>query len=293
MRRRPAALGALLAACALLTACAHENDDDPATRAATTTAPFPDTLTAYVDQSRLARVGRDVFVRLVHAGEGTVTVTRAEVTSERFGPVTWTGDETFMNEADLPFEMPDGACGTGSDAEVRLTYRLDDGPEQVSTTTATDRYGAIAFLLERDCARATFAEAADLTLGEPRVVGGTGRASYYELPVTITATGDRDDVAFGGFERTVLFSLREGSAVWPTTPPAPLTAGTTLEPVLRLVPGRCDPHALAEDKVGTLVPVHVEAPGLADNALFHLPLTDDARATLRRFFATYCGLDVG
>ncbi|MEO9324324.1 hypothetical protein ABFT23_12595 [Nocardioides sp. C4-1] len=291
MTPRLAVLGALLAASTLLAACGHENDDAPV--GAEPAVPFPDSLTAYVDQSRLARIGRDVFVRLVHEGKGTVTVTRAEVTSARFGAVTWTGEETFMNEADLPFEMPAGTCGTGADAEVRLTYRLDDGPEQVSTTTATDRYGAIALLLERDCAQATFDEAADLTLGEPRVVGGRGRSSYYELPVTITATGDRDDVSFGGFERTVLFSLRDGSAVWPTTPAVPLTAGTTFRPVLRLVPGRCDPHALAEDKVGTLVPLHVEAPGLADNALFHLPLSDDARATLRRFFATYCDLDVG
>ena len=36
---------------------------------------LPSTLTAYVDQDRVDRVGRAVYVRLVDEGPGTVTVT--------------------------------------------------------------------------------------------------------------------------------------------------------------------------------------------------------------------------
>lgn len=300
MRRpAPAAPALALAAglvVALLTGCSTEAERAAEVRASESTGapggrvPFPAELTAYVDQSRFDRVGRNVFVRLVNAGEHDYTVTRAEVVSERHAPVTWTGEETFHNEADLDFDLPTGSCGTGSDAEVTVTYRVDGGPEVVSTTRATDRYGALALFLDRDCAQQTLAEAADLVVGEPRVVG-TGRASYLELPVVLTATGERDDVAFAGFERTVLFSLREGSTVYPGATPVMLRDGVTSSPVLRIVPSRCDPHALAEDKVGTLIGVHVQAPGLADNALFHLPLSDEERADLRRFWAAACGLD--
>jgi hypothetical protein len=251
--------------------------------------PLPDELVAYVDQSRLQRIGRDLFVRLVHEGDGTVTVTRAEISSDRFAPITWTGEKTFMNEADLDFELPPAGCGRGSDAEVRLTYRLDDGPLQVSTTTATDRYGAVGLLLDRDCAERTLAEAAVLEIGEPEIVG-EGRSSRFRLPVSITATGARPDVSFEGFEGTVLFTVTEPHRLYPRARPVPMTAGTQYDATLAVAPTRCDPHALAEDKVGTLFPVHVGGPGLPRHAAFYLPLTDDTRADLRGFFGPHCGL---
>ncbi len=100
--------------------------------------------------------------------------------------------------------MPPGRCGDGSDAQVRLTYRLDDGAERISEATATDRYGALGLFLDRDCAQQVLDEAATLEIGEPRVVGA-GRASVFELPVSLIPTGERDDVSFAGFEDTVLF----------------------------------------------------------------------------------------
>ena len=252
-------------------------------------APFPGTLTAYVDQSRVLRQTRTAFVRLVNSSDAEVSVTRAEISSPRFGEVTWTGQETVVNEADLDFEVPRGTCGAGSDVRLRLTYRLAGGQERTSTTTATDRYGAIALFLERDCAQQTLTEAADLAVGTPRVVG-EGRAAVYELPVRLRPTGGRDDVGFAGFEDTVLFRNTVGSAAVGTVavPLGPTDPETTV--TLRLVPTRCDPHALAEDKVGTLVGVRVTAPGLSDTASFHLPIGEEGRADLRGFFATHCGL---
>ncbi|WP_139982325.1 hypothetical protein [Nocardioides litoris] len=281
------ALVALVVAAGPLVACGGPDEPAPPGPAS---APWPSTLAAYVDQGRLDRVGRGAFVRLVNGAEdddASVTVTRAEVSSDRWGAVTWTGEERFVNETDLDLVLPLGRCGTGSDATVRLTYRLDDGPERVSTTTATDRYGAVGLLLERDCAQRTTEEAASVTTGRPRVVG-SGRASVLELPVRLVPTGARADVAFAGFDRTVLFALAPGTAVWPGADPVPLS-GAPVETVLRLVPGRCDPHALAEDKVGTLVPLHVTAPDLPAGAASYLPLPDETRAALRRFVATHCG----
>ncbi|WP_244928142.1 hypothetical protein [Nocardioides sp. W7] len=258
--------------------------DEPAPE----TVEMPSGLTAYVDQSRLLRVTRTAFVRLVDEPDRTVTVTRAEVTSPRFGTVTWTGEKSFVNEADLPFEMPPGRCGDGSDARVRLTYRLDDGPERISETTATDRYGAVGLFLDRDCAAEVLGEAATLELGEPRVVG-VGRASVFEVPVTLTPTGERDDVSFAGFEGTPLFRNADGSPAADHIPPVPLGPDDPpAELLLRLVPTRCDPHALAEDKVGTLIGVRTRAPGLSPVASFFLPIGDERRAALRAFFSTHC-----
>lgn len=253
------------------------------------TAPFPDDLAAYVDQSRLQREGRTLFVRLVNDAVRRVTVTHADIESPRFGTITWDGEKSFENEADLEFELPRSGCGTGSDAEVRLTYRIDDGPELQSTTTATDRYGAVALFMDRDCAEERLREAATLELGAVRITG-EGRSSVYELPVTLTPTGEQDDVAFVGFEDTVLFRQVRGSAHVDEGVTYPLGADDPpVEVVLRLIPSRCDPHALADDKVGTLVPVRVTGPDLPPAAAFYLPIGDERRAALRGFVPTYCG----
>ncbi|MCY7394725.1 MAG: hypothetical protein LH468_01015, partial [Nocardioides sp.] len=192
--------------------------DEPETTA------FPDALTAYVDQSRLQRQTRTLFIRLVNEAERRVTVTRADISSARFADVTWTGEQSFENETDLEFELPPATCGDGSDARVRLTYRIDEGPEQVSETTATDRYGAVALFLDRDCAQDTLTEAATLELGDVRGVG-RGAASVFELPVTLTPTGRRDDVTFLGFDDTVLFAQAPGSASVNTGASYPLGPG--------------------------------------------------------------------
>jgi len=271
---------ALAAGCG---AVPHENDE----RHGAESVPLAEGLTAYVDQGRLWRITRTAYVRLVNEPERVVTVTRAVVRSDRFATVVWSGEESFQNEVDLEFEVPQGRCGDGSDAEVTLTYRIDDGPMVVSTTTATDRYGAIGLFLARDCAQEVLAEAADLTLGKARVVG-EGLASVYVLPVTFTPTGDRDDVVFRGFEDTPLFRQARGSAAERAGARVPMS-GAPVTVQLRIEPARCDEHALAEDKVGTLFGVRVEAPELAHDAFFYLPIGDERRAAMHGFFGPHCG----
>jgi hypothetical protein len=205
-------------------------------------------------------------------------------------PVTWRGRETFDHEVDLELEMPQGRCGSDADPEVRLSYRLDDGPPQVSTTSATDRYGAIGLLLDRDCAAGVLGEAAEVQVGQPRVVGA-GPDSVLELPVELAPTGARDDVVVRGFDDTVLFSQAPGSASSEAGTRIPLGPDDpTTEVALRVVPARCDPHALAEDKVGTLFPVRVEAPDVPPSAADpYLPLDEDTRSALRAFVPVHCG----
>ena len=71
----------------------------------------------------------------------------------------------------------------------------------------------------------------------------------------------------------------------------PLDAGApATTQVLSVVPTRCDPHALAEDKVGTLFGVRVRGSGLAEDAGYYLPLTREQRSALFAFFGTHCGL---
>ena len=94
---------------------------------------------------------------------------------------------------------------------------------------------------------------------------------------------------FHGFSSTPLFR-----SVGPWAEPTvdvPLGPG---DPAVRaelvIVPGRCDGHALADDKVGRLFDVRISADGLPEASSFYLPLTDDQRVAMFDFFRDYCGL---
>jgi hypothetical protein len=290
MPRRPhaAATGLLLL---LVTAAACS---DPAAGPAGPSEPVataaPADLVASIDQSRIHRVGRTVDVRLEADATEGVRVTRVEIVSSRVEGAVWTGEEDLDPVAQLTMELPPGGCGDETGFEVALTYTVEGGLARNSTVPATDLYGAVGRLLDRDCAASVLAEAATLVTGELRVVGGEGPDSVLELPVTLTPTGRRDDVVVRGFEDTVLLAQAHGSAS-AADGRTRVRLGRGRGPVtlvLRVVPARCDPHVLAEDKVGTLVPVVVEAPEIAADVRPYLPLSDADRAALRRFVPLHC-----
>ncbi|WP_370037868.1 hypothetical protein [Nocardioides sp.] len=253
-----------------------------------TTAPVD--LAASVDHSRIHRLGRTIDVRLEARATQRVRVTRVEIVSTRVDGAMWTGAEDLDPVAQLTVELPAGHCGGDPGFELALTYSVDGGAERLSAVPAEDLYGAVGRLLDRDCAASVLAEAATLETGELRVVGGDGQHGVLELPVVLTPTGRRDDVVVRGFEDTVLFAQAQGSAsaadgrtrVRLARGRAPVTL------VLRVVPARCDPHVLAEDKIGTLFPIVLEAPEVAPDVRPYLPLSDDDRAALRRFVPSYC-----
>ncbi len=286
--------GVVILAVAALVACGPDDESrTPGESASVVSAeptPWPRDLTAWIDQSRMQRSGRTAFVRLVHeprdGSPSTYTVETATVSSPRFASVTWSGPEHFGNEIDLEFELPPARCGTGSDVTVGLTYRVDDGTLRHSSTTAADRYGAFGLFLDRDCAQATLDSAASVDVGAPAVVGDRS-AAVLHLPVTITPSGRGDGgAALLGFDDTVLFRLLPDSV-----PSRAIPLGADDPPVslvLQIVPARCDPHALAEDKVGTLFPIRLRARGLPEGAAPYLPLDDDQRAALRRYVPIAC-----
>lgn len=275
-------LVALMSSAALLLGLASCTGDLPQH------VPLPDGISLLSDQSRLHRKDREVFVRIQNSSGQSIHLEAFTLMSERIPDVKWTGDEEIPagTEADLEYDMPKAACGEGFTPILRLTYRLGDGELQESDARADDRYGNISHAMDRDCAESTFAEAADLETGTPTIVG-EGPDSVLELPVTMTPTGKRDDVRFGGFGSTVLFNQAEGS-------PADVDVALTGRPfttTMKVTPARCDGHALADDKVGRLFDVKVSGDGVGDNASFYLPLTTPQRTRFFDFYRFHCGLD--
>ncbi|MFI5428415.1 hypothetical protein [Aeromicrobium sp. UC242_57] len=104
--------------------------------------------------------------------------------------------------------------------------------------------------------------------------------------MTLTPTGKREDVRFVGFGDTVLFRQAAGS---PVDVDLPLT-GAPRTVTMQVVPARCDPHALAEDKVGRLFPVKIEADDLPADAAYFLPLDKGQKTAFFDFFRSHCAI---
>ncbi|TWH25767.1 hypothetical protein L600_000900000170 [Isoptericola variabilis J7] len=57
---------------------------------------------------------------------------------------------------------------------------------------------------------------------------------------------------------------------------------------LDVVPARCDPHAVAEDKRGTFVPVYAVVDG-EEQPVVYLPMPDELKAELFAYVSEACG----
>lgn len=277
---KPAVLICVALLAGVLTACTSEDDIE--------TTSLPQGVLLHIDQSRVERKGREVFVRVKNDSSRSLSIDRFDLTSPRLEDVTWTGDELIepADERDLEFQLPRGHCGTDVAARLVLTYRVDGGELRRSTTAVEDPYGSVALLADHDCAETTLTRATSISVGAPQVAGA-GAEAVLNVPVTLTPTGRSDDVGFGGFGSTVLFRQAAGS---PTDVDVPLRGDAPIELVMSVVPARCDSHALAEDKVGTLFDVFVTSPDLDRNASFYLPLDTTQRSAFFDFFRTACGL---
>lgn len=266
-------------ALAVLAACGADEPEQ---------VPLPDGVVMHVDQTRVERSTRNIFVRVENDTGQTIKIARFTLRSPRFDPVAESSGETIpaRSEADLELVLPQTRCGDDLDASVTLTYRLGDSDQRESTGPADDPFQQISLLMDRDCARTTLAEAVDLEVGQPKVEG-SGATSVLHLPVTLTPTGERDDVRFGGFESTPLFRQGPGS---PVDVDEPISSTETTYLDMTVVPARCDPHALAEDKVGRLFGMRIMAPGLPDDTSFYLPLGEHQRTAFYAYFRARCGL---
>lgn len=247
--------------------------------------PLPDGVTAVADQARLQRQGREVFVRVVNDGPDDLVVDTLLLASNRTPDVQTTHGERIRAgyEGDVEVELPRGTCGDVPRFEATLGYRVD-GEQRRSRVEVDDRYGALTRILDADCVAATLGAAGDLAVGDPRREGDLLRVPVTFTPSEAAGRGDTPALTLVGYRGTPLVRPAEGSA-------ADVRLGA--DPVridLVLTPARCDAHAIAEDKVGRLIPVEIAGADLPDGATFTLPLTTRQKADVTAFVRAVCGL---
>jgi hypothetical protein len=284
VRRRVATAAAVIAVGALA-ACTAQ-----------TPAPQPTGLPAGMEvsfvQLRSDVASRQAEVRIRNGGDAQLIVGSVSVTDPRFDGaadriVARTSTIPPGAATDIRVQLPPVACPAPDDAvaTVSIGYTLD-GVDAVAVAPLPDPLAFVPPLHERECRAAALAEVADVSF-TAFTPSNAGKPSDLEL--TVAPTGDGAAQLTGIRETNLLtFDMPGGAGgLWPLEVAVRPGDAAPVVVHLPLVPARCDPHAVLEDKRGTVF--WVEAVTGGEPSRIDLAAGDEMRGRILTWVAHWCG----
>lgn len=274
--RAAAALVAVAAVAALLTGCSGSPSGN-------------DALAVKVLQYRSDFAPRQLQLQVENRGADPVQVTSATFSSDFFdGPVSSKSAPSGViagSATDFPVVLPAARCGDGpANARVVVRWTSKSGSGTLSATPS-DPVGSLKVVHSQDCSKAAFEKVATITPAEHlRFVDDNGKPIAL-LDLTIVPTGAPGTVTLISTQDTTLIAQREGqlrTVNLAFTAASPVTVIT-----LDYTPSRCEQHVVAEDKVGTLIPIHADA-GTFTDAQFQVAVSQAVKFEFYDWFARYC-----
>ncbi len=275
--------GAALGASALLVACAGctAGDDvsDP-----------PEGLDVVVFQHRLDYVPRVLEVRLENAGASTLEVTEVAFVSDRFVDAAVDPDGVTLTPGRavaLRIPLPESVCD-GLEAAppvVEVTWASDDG-SRTARLPAVDEQGVLDRINDEDCLADAIAGVARFSMPDALRTEGAGAGQRAWIDVSVEPAGGERMLRIGDVRATTLLNAADGT-IWPLD----LEVRGDDEPStipLEIAPARCDPHAIAEDKRGTILPFEVAVGDRSGD--LDLVSGDDLRREIYAFVGERCEL---
>ncbi len=273
MTRMRAPLAAVAAAAVLLAGCSPAEPSAPAP---------PEGVTVAIVQQRSDVAERMAQVRVYNGSDEAFAFAAVRVDDGRFAAsVDLEADADLApgRTVDLRFALPEVACDDPDELRT-VVFGLPDGGE-----LAVDLTGAEDFtrgLHERECLMRDIERTASLawTAFEPSAPGEPAHAM-----LTATPTGSGDPVEFAGIRSTNLlrFRPRDGE-FWRLA--LGLDAASPVTGVeVPLVPQRCDPHVVQEDKRGTIFTIDVDLPR---EGTVELAMPPELKARVLTWVAEWC-----
>lgn len=229
-----------------------------------------------------------VQLRVDNDSGETLTVTGATLSGAALSkPSPWAARRTETIDpgrvVDLPVPLPALRCTSDGDpASVTLELDTADGPRSADIA-ADDPLGILAHLSAAQCDREAVAAVASVEAAavSPRVDGPADLA----LSITPIAAGD-GRIELVALRGTPLLRFAQGEEAVLDTVVSAGDAPSTL--TVAVTPRRCDPHAIAEDKVGTLFDLVTRVDGR--EIVVSLPRPASVADALLEFTAAACGL---
>jgi hypothetical protein len=268
-------------------------------------------VTAEISQFRDNYSKQIIEIQLTNTTGTALRVVGAELTTPLFGaPVTWAaptgGIELPPGQAkSLPAPLPAPVCGSpaaarsepgatsGAAGDARVSLRLATaggtapGPA-AADATAADPFGVLARNNAEMCLAMEASAVATIRLAPELEVAADGRTAVVRLLVTPHAASGTAGAAVLVIDRIGETTLLAEAPVAPWPREVTLRAGgPPVELRLGIRPARCDPHAVAEDKVGTLLPLQVR---VADReGVLKVGAGGKLRGRIYDFVTTACG----
>jgi hypothetical protein len=240
---------------------------------------------------------RGAQVRVVNGSGADLTVSRLVFDDDWFdGPAVRDRESAIAagRTVDLRIALPESACEAEPDASARtsrvtLTFSTDTqaGVAQTATVDVADPLGFTALMHEKECLRHDLARVATL-----KWTGFTASTSPQpaELQLSITPAGGAGVARLIDVQTTNLLQFGDQPApvaleidVSANDPPAQVAVA--------LVPLRCDPHAVMEDKRGTVFNVTVEVDGAS--GVVEVAASEAMRGEILRWVSDWCGFGPG
>jgi hypothetical protein len=251
---------------------------------------LPSEVTVMVYQPRTdITVGR-IAIQVRNGTGAPLEVVGARLKSPDFvADTVWPNDSATVPAGlalDLRAPLPEVHCDAETEPSAVIEFVIA-GRTGVAEIEVEDPFELLPRLHREACLADEIAQIATLTPREVILPDGVAPAI---LVIDVDPTGAPGVVTIdqvGG--TTLLKPTAGGQASDLLDHDVTIAADGPREVRIAFVPNRCDPHALLEDKIGTIIPLYVTtATSSAERWL--MPVADAQRADFYAFFAAYCGL---
>jgi hypothetical protein len=253
---------------------------------------LPAGLSVVVYQPRPDIVLEQFALQIVNDGDGDAEIISASLSSPDFvDDVVWTGSSTVLagHKLDLRVPLPQIACSGEIDPRAFLSVEVGSLSERTEVNV-TDPYDLLPRLHREACLGEEIAEIATLT---PREVIQPDGVAPAILVIAVEPTGAPGSVTLDAVGGTTLLQPTDGEQANDLVELGiTIDATGPFEVRIPFVPNRCDPHALMEDKVGTIIPLYVTT-ATTNETRWMLPVSDAQRGDFYAFYTAYCGLPAG
>ncbi|MBT2551825.1 hypothetical protein J7I89_02000 [Arthrobacter sp. ISL-5] len=256
-----------------------------------------------------------IEIQLTNNSADTVTVHAASITTPLFAAgIAWRaspdGTQIPPGQAkSLPAQLTAANCGTGTGTTgpmapgpgnpgteaqgvASVTVRLTPNGAQESLP-ATDPFGVLVRNNTEQCLARDAGAVANIALEPELTVPGDARRAVLRLSIRPSASTLPAQQGGGSGAGRLVIERIDGTPLLAEDPARPwplnlaVEAGGPAQVIeLGIRPARCDPHAVAEDKVGTVIPLRV-AVG-ARTGILKVAADRDLRGRILDFVTAAC-----
>jgi hypothetical protein len=253
-------------------------------------AGLPPGVRVEVYQNRFDYAERVLEIRVANESDTDLDVVSASFESPRFAEAAVYDSSVLIDAGrtiDLRVKLPAVVCDDTGDARdaVVLSWRNGNGTASGSLEPA-DENQVVDRIVAEDCVMQAVDEVVAIEPPTVLRIDGAGPASVAWVDVTVTPTGNSGTVTIDRVGATVLLTSVSGLD-WPagftmdaSTPPRTIS--------LDLRPTRCDPHAVAEDKRGTVFPLVVST-SAGYSGTYDMVVPDALRSQIYQWIGARCG----